>query len=138
MTAPDWAESLPLRIFLCVVFAALLAAVVLVALRPVVDPVTPEIKVGVTQRAVWLVPLTAVNLLFAAFVAVQLTALFGGDAWVLKTAGLTYAEYARQGFFQLVIVSVFVLGIVAVAAGVLGTERRDRGCWPGCSACSAR
>jgi len=124
-TAPDWAESAPLRIFLFVVFAALLAAVVLVALRPVADPVGPEVKVRVSG-AVWLVPLTAVNLLFAAFVAVQLTALFGGDAWVLKTAGLSYAEYARQGFFQLVAVSVIVLGIVAVAATVLKTERRER------------
>ncbi|WP_336207903.1 DUF4153 domain-containing protein [Nonomuraea sp. LPB2021202275-12-8] len=122
---PDWADSAPLRIFLFVLFAALLAAVVLVALRPVADPVGPEVKVSVS-RTVWLVPLISVNLLFAAFVAVQITALFGGDAWVLETAGLTYAEYARQGFFQLVVVSVFVLGVVAVAAGVLRTGRRER------------
>ncbi|MFC5815250.1 DUF4153 domain-containing protein [Nonomuraea harbinensis] len=124
-TTPDWAESLPARIVLFAVFAALLAAVVLVALRPVADPVGPDIKMPVS-RSIWLVPLTAVNLLFAAFVAVQITALFGGDAWVLKTAGLTYAEYARQGFFQLVVVSLAVLGIVAVAAGVIKTERRER------------
>ncbi|MEV1245363.1 DUF4153 domain-containing protein [Nonomuraea sp. NPDC049750] len=122
---PDWAESVPLRIFLFLVGAVLLAAVVLVALRPVVDPVGPEVKFGVS-RSVWVVPLTAVNLLFAAFVAVQITVLFGGDSWVLKTAGLTYAEYARQGFFQLVVVSVFVMCIVAVVAGLLRTERRER------------
>ncbi|MEU7839113.1 DUF4153 domain-containing protein [Nonomuraea sp. NPDC049129] len=122
---PDWAESVPLRIFLFVVGAVLLAAVVLVALRPVVDPVGPEVKFSVS-RSVWVVPLTAVNLLFAAFVAVQITVLFGGDSWVLKTAGLTYAEYARQGFFQLVVVSVFVMCIVAVVAGLLRTERRER------------
>ncbi|GAA3573990.1 hypothetical protein GCM10022419_063790 [Nonomuraea rosea] len=124
-TAPDWAESLPGRIILFGLFAVLLAGVVLVALRPVIDPVGPETKVTVI-RSVWLVPLTAVNLLFASFVAVQITALFGGDTWVLRTAGLTYAEYARQGFFQLVVVSVFVLGIVAVAAGLLRVERRER------------
>ncbi|MEV4107519.1 DUF4153 domain-containing protein [Nonomuraea sp. NPDC049695] len=124
-TAPDWADSAPLRIFLFVLFAVVLAAVVLVALRPVVDPVGPDTKFRVS-RSVWMVPLTAVNLLFAAFVAVQITVLFGGDSWVLKTAGLTYAEYARQGFFQLVVVSVFVLGIVAVAAGLLRVERRER------------
>jgi hypothetical protein len=124
-TAPDWAESLPGRIFLFGLFAVLLAGVVLVALRPVIDPVGPETRVTVS-RSVWLVPLTAVNLLFASFVAVQITALFGGDTWVLRTAGLTYAEYARQGFFQLVVVSVFVLGIVAVAAGLLRVERRER------------
>ncbi|MFF4616355.1 DUF4153 domain-containing protein [Nonomuraea jabiensis] len=124
-TAPDWAESAPQRIFLFALFAVLLAAVVLVALRPVVDPVGPEMKFSVS-RSVWIVPLTAVNLLFASFVAVQITALFGGNTWVLKTAGLTYAEYARQGFFQLVVVSVFVLGIVAVAGGLLKVERRER------------
>ncbi|MFG1942162.1 DUF4153 domain-containing protein [Nonomuraea sp. NPDC048826] len=124
-STPDWAESLPARIVLFGVFAALLAAMVLVALRPVADPVGPDVRIPVS-RSIWLVPLTAVNLLFAAFVAVQITALFGGDAWVLKTAGLTYAEYARQGFFQLVVVSVVVLGIVAVAASVIRTERRER------------
>lgn len=124
-TAPDWAESVPVRIFLFVLFAVLLAAVVLVALRPVMEPVGPETKFRVSG-SVWLVPLTAVNLLFAAFVAVQITALFGGDTLVLRTAGLTYAEYARQGFFQLVVVSVFVLGIVAVVAGLLRVERRER------------
>ncbi|MGW4801173.1 DUF4153 domain-containing protein [Nonomuraea sp. NPDC004297] len=124
-TAPDWAESLPGRIFLFALFGVLLAAVVLVALRPVVDPVGPDTKLRVS-RSIWLVPLTAVNLLFAAFVTVQVTALFGGDTLVLRTAGLTYAEYARQGFFQLVVVSVFVLGIVAVAAGLLKVERRER------------
>ncbi|MFG1703701.1 DUF4153 domain-containing protein [Nonomuraea sp. M3C6] len=124
-TAPAWADSAPVRIFLFVLVAVLLAAVVLVALRPVVDPVGPEAKFRVST-SVWFVPLTAVNLLFASFVAVQITALFGGNTWVLKTAGLTYAEYARQGFFQLVVVSVFVLGIVAVAGGLLKVERRER------------
>ncbi|SEM76105.1 DUF4153 domain-containing protein [Nonomuraea pusilla] len=124
-TAPEWLESAPLRAFLFVVFAVLLAAVVLVALRPVADPPGPEAKFSV-GRSVWLVPLTAVNLLFAAFVVVQVTALFGGDDRVLRTVGLTYAAYARQGFFQLVAVSVVVLGIVAVAAGLLRTERGER------------
>ncbi|MEW9547274.1 DUF4153 domain-containing protein [Nonomuraea sp. NPDC050783] len=125
MTAPAWMESAPVRIVLFVVFAVLLAAVVLVALRPVADPVGPGRRFAVSG-SVWAVPLTAVNLLFASFVAVQITALFGGNTWVLRTAGLTYAEYARQGFFQLVVVSVFVLGIVAVAAGLLRTGRRER------------
>lgn len=125
LTAPDWAESAPLRVFLFVVGALVLAAVVLVALRPVVDPIGPSMKARVST-SVWMVPLTAVNLLFAAFVAVQIRFLFGGNEQVLKTKGLTYAEYARAGFFQLVVVSVFVLGIVAIAGGVLKTGRRER------------
>ncbi|MET8861690.1 DUF4153 domain-containing protein [Nonomuraea sp. NPDC004580] len=122
---PAWAETIPLRIFLFGLFGVLLAAVVLVALRPVADPAGPGAKFRVST-SIWLVPLTGVNLLFAAFVAVQIRVLFGGDTLVLRTAGLTYAEYARQGFFQLVVVSVFVLGIVAVAAGLLKVDRRER------------
>ncbi|MBB5074580.1 DUF4153 domain-containing protein [Nonomuraea endophytica] len=122
---PDWMESLPSRIVLFAVFGALLSALVLVALRPVRDPVGPGVKVTVA-RSVWLVPLTALNLLFGAFVAVQIRFLFGGAATVLNTEGLTYAEYAREGFFQLVLVSMIVLGIVAVVGGVLRTGRRER------------
>ncbi|MEV4392289.1 DUF4153 domain-containing protein [Nonomuraea sp. NPDC049607] len=124
-STPAWADSVPSRIFVFGFVALLLAATVLVALRPVIDPVGPAHKFGVS-RSVWLVPLVSVNLLFSAFVAVQIRALFGGADWVLRTAGLTYAEYARQGFFQLVVVSVFVLGIVAVAGGLLRTERGER------------
>ncbi len=49
-----------------------------------------------------LVALLLVDLLFLAFLAVQAGALFGGRTFVEATAGLSYAEYARQGFFQLV------------------------------------
>ncbi|GAA3471342.1 DUF4153 domain-containing protein [Nonomuraea roseola] len=124
-TAPDWAEALPLRIFVFVLFAALAAAAVLVAMRPVSDPVSPSFRTRL-NRSLWVVPLTGLNLLFAAFVAVQVTALFGSSAWVMRTTGLTYADYARQGFFQLMVVSVFVLGIVAVATSVVKAERGDR------------
>ncbi|MBW3639234.1 MAG: DUF4173 domain-containing protein, partial [Actinobacteria bacterium] len=43
---------------------------------------------------------------------------------VLSTAGLTYAEYARQGFGQLVAAAVLTLGVVAVAVRL--TPRSDR------------
>jgi hypothetical protein len=43
-----------------------------------------------------------VDLLFLAFVIVQFRYLFGGGVWVELTPGLTYAAYARAGFFQLV------------------------------------
>ena len=48
--------------------------------------------------------------LFAAFATAQLIALSGGGRHVLETAGLTYAEYARTGFFQLIAVSAITLG----------------------------
>ena len=45
----------------------------------------------------------------------QLTTLFGGDEHVLRTAGLTYAEYAREGFAQLMVVAALTLGVIALA-----------------------
>ncbi|MGD1104596.1 MAG: DUF4173 domain-containing protein [Terriglobia bacterium] len=49
------------------------------------------------------------DLLFLAFVAVQVRYFFGGSALVQATTGLTYAEYARRGFFELVTVAALVL-----------------------------
>jgi hypothetical protein len=62
------------------------------------------------------VPIVLLDLLFAAFVAVQLGNWFGGDRYVQETAGLTYAEYARGGFWQLTVVTILTLGVLAVAA----------------------
>jgi hypothetical protein len=56
-----------------------------------------------------MVILGAVCLVFLAFVSVQLRALFGGDQYVISRIGLSYAEYARQGFFQLTWAAALVL-----------------------------
>jgi len=67
------------------------------------------------RRWEWAAPLVILDVLFASFVAVQLTVLFGGRRHVLSTAGLTYAQYARQGFWQLLAVTALTLAVVAVA-----------------------
>lgn len=56
--------------------------------------------------------LSSVALVFGAFLAVQFTYLFGGAARVLAVPGLTYAQYARRGFFELVAVAVLTLALV--------------------------
>jgi hypothetical protein len=56
-----------------------------------------------------MVVLGSVTLVFLLFVAIQLRALFGGDAFVLAETGLTYAEYARQGFFHMAWAAALVL-----------------------------
>jgi len=55
------------------------------------------------------VALGLVDLLFLTFVLVQFRYLFGGAEMVEVTPGLTYAAYAREGFFQLVVATA--LGI---------------------------
>lgn len=57
------------------------------------------------------VVLALLNLLFAAFVAIQIKYFFGQADYVL-TSGMSYAEYARQGFFDLVAVMVIAAVIV--------------------------
>lgn len=51
-------------------------------------------------------------LLFAAFVAVQVHYLFGGQNVVLQSIHLTYAQYARRGFFELVAASALLLPVL--------------------------
>jgi hypothetical protein len=67
-------------------------------------------------RFEWAVPLGLLVLLFIAFVAVQLAVLFGGSRHVLETDGLTYADYARGGFWQLLVVTGLSLAVLAGAA----------------------
>lgn len=72
----------------------------------------------------WGIPLALLDVLFLVFVVVQLAVLFGGHAHVLETAGLTYAEYARQGFWQLLAAATLTLGVVGAPALVVETPTR--------------
>lgn len=63
------------------------------------------------------------DLLFGGFIAFQLPYLFGGSLWVERAAGVTLAEYARRGFFELVVVSALVLPLLV--AGDLWLERKS-------------
>lgn len=67
------------------------------------------------NRLEWAIPLGLLVLLFAGFVAVQLTVLFGGNQHVRNTDGLTYADYARGGFWQLSFVTALTLVVLAGA-----------------------
>jgi hypothetical protein len=60
-------------------------------------PARPTLGIAQVATALGLV-----DLLFGAFVIVQFRYLFGGASWVELTPDLTYADYAREGFFQLV------------------------------------
>ncbi|MER6690439.1 DUF4153 domain-containing protein [Streptomyces minutiscleroticus] len=66
-------------------------------------------------RVEWALPLVVLAVLFAAFNAVQLVVLFGGYDAVLDRTGLSYAEYARQGFWQLLLVTLLTLLVIVLA-----------------------
>jgi hypothetical protein len=77
-------------------------------------------RLGVVEAVVILL---AVDLLFLAFVAIQVTYLFGGQANI-TVEGFTYADYARRGFFELVAVGVLAMGL---ALGLLQVVRSSAG-----------
>ncbi|MBE1600698.1 DUF4153 domain-containing protein [Streptomyces stelliscabiei] len=66
-------------------------------------------------RVEWALPLVGLVALFAVFNAVQLAVLFGGYDAVLAKTGQTYAEYARQGFWQLLMATLLTLLVIVIA-----------------------
>ena len=55
-------------------------------------------------------------LLFIAFVSLQLGYLFGGRATIEATTGLTLADYARRGFFELLAIAGLTLALLTAVA----------------------
>jgi hypothetical protein len=108
--------SLVLRGFVFVAFTGLtLAGVFVTLVPPQVERLAMPAGQPVRRRFEWLVPVALVVAVFVAFVAAQLTAMFGGHAYLRHTTGLTYAEYVHQGFGQLTVATVLTLAVVAVA-----------------------
>jgi hypothetical protein len=81
----------------------------LASAAPFEMPVRRRWPLGRTEAVTVLGALVAI---LAAFAASQLVAAVGGASYVRRTAGLSYAEYARSGFFQL-------LGVAAISLAVL-------------------
>jgi hypothetical protein len=76
----------------------------------------PAFRLGSTEAVTVLV---AVNAVFITFVALQGAYLFGGLD-TMAAAGLSYAEYARRGFFELLAVAVLATGLVIALERLVG------------------
>lgn len=101
------------------VVAFVLGGGYLVRFPPRLDAMAPAQRRPV-PRWEWAIPLGVLDALFVTFVVVQAAVLFGGHDHVLETEGLTYAEYARQGFWQLLWVSALTLLVISVVVRVAG------------------
>ena len=80
-----------------------------------------EVQLGIVEIAT---ALGLVNLLFFSFVCVQMKYLFGGASLVELTPGLSFAEYARKGFFDLNIAAELVLPLLLVADHLLSRSAK--------------
>lgn len=111
---PRWDLALlPGQVVVAVLAASTALAVVSLAVqRPAWSDATLPRPTPATGSA-WLIPVLALDLLMLVFLLTQVVAAVGGDDYVRATAGLTYAAYARQGFGQLVAVTLLTLAVVA-------------------------
>jgi hypothetical protein len=122
------------RGFYILIFGYLLAAAYLFALnksrnedllglkKPVISPV-----LGFTEAATIL---ASVCLLFAAFVVVQFQYFFGGTTNIIdNSSGFTYAEYARQGFAELVVVAVLSLFMFIALSTIAQRGKEQQQTW---------
>lgn len=90
------------------------------ATRPPVRPAPASPRIGSVEA---LVVMSGLCALYAVFAASQLLVARRGPEYVQQATGLTYADYARSGFFQL----LWVAGATAVVLLVLGTSTRPAG-----------
>ena len=96
-----------------ILFAVLaLAGLIAITSEPIDESFSDRRPLGTTEAMVLLV---SVGVLYGAFAVVQLIGAFGRADDLLAEQGLTYAEYARSGFFQL----LWVAGLTVVLLGVV-------------------
>ncbi|MBX3285912.1 MAG: DUF4173 domain-containing protein [Actinobacteria bacterium] len=89
------------------------------ARRPEADLPAPP-ALGTTEAGVVLGALCA---LYAAFVAAQLVGVSSGSRHILESQGLTYAEYAREGFFQLLWAAAITVVVLLCVRACTGRAR---------------
>ena len=87
---------------------------------PVIRPRTIE-AIGALEVAMLL---GTMILVFTIFVALQLPRMFAGEEYIIRETGLTYAGYARRGFFELVAASTLTLVLIAGLRTVVQLEER--------------
>lgn len=74
------------------------------------DPDSPRTSFAPIAVGAW-----GLLLLLTTYLAVQMRVLFGGEQYLMATAGLTLAEYARGGFFELITAAGVVIAFLVAA-----------------------
>ena len=80
----------------------------------------PAGRLGTIEALVVLVSIDAV---FGAFVALQVAYLFGGLD-TLVAAGMTYSDYARRGFFELLAAACLASGLIVILETTVASRTR--------------
>ncbi|AXH95714.1 DUF4153 domain-containing protein [Ornithinimicrobium avium] len=109
------ADSLVLRVFVWFFVGGVVLAACYLALNPPrVDRLAlPEAR-PVARAWEWLVPVGVVLAVFVVFMVAQASAMWGGHEFVLRTTGMSYADYVHQGMGQLTVATALTLLTVAL------------------------
>ncbi len=86
-------------------------------------PAEPKEGPTTLNQTVFVTFLALINILFLVFVGFQFAYFFGGQSY-LAAQGITYASYARQGFFQLLFVAGVVFGMAWVIYWLTNMRQR--------------
>ncbi|MEM9518742.1 MAG: DUF4173 domain-containing protein [Actinomycetota bacterium] len=116
-----FADQTGVRVMYALAGAIVATTLMLATSRSWTTPGEPARVLGTVEATI---VAGAVAVLYAAFAVAQAVATFGGVDQVLETAGLTRAEYARDGFFQLLWAAGLTLGTLLVLDRL---RRRERG-----------
>jgi len=100
-------------------FAWLVGGWARAALDETPSPATPTAAAFALGATELTAVLGALNALFVLFLVAQLGWFFGGEHFLREHTGLTAAEYARQGFFQMVWVVMLVVPLLLATRALL-------------------
>lgn len=127
---PVFADLLQ-RIFAVNLFAHLCTALLLAwiatgwlraSLGQAVGASIPEMRTPELPFVTVSVVLYALTALLAAYLITQARVLFGGETFLLSAAHLSLANYARRGFFEMILAAGIVLSTLVVTQWLLSTD----------------
>ncbi len=116
-----WSHAVGIGVLSWLTAGYLTGALTGTAIRERKGTAVPAVSLGIVEVGI---TLALLDLLFLGFVLVQFRYLFGGSSLVEVTPGLTYAEYAREGFFQLVAAVCLVLPLLLTGDWLLARPSR--------------
>ncbi|MER8186218.1 DUF4173 domain-containing protein [Kitasatospora sp. NPDC094015] len=110
-------EELPLRTLLFILGALVALGAAHTAAAPRRWDRLPVAAGKARTRVEWALPMTALILLFGVFVTVQAVAVFGNGWEAVRTKpGVIPAQFAREGFWQLLWVILLTMVVVVLAS----------------------
>ena len=117
----DFGRLLLDALFVLVGSLAMAGLLRVAAAEPLARVDGPSWRLGTTEAVIVLAVLDTV---FAAFAIAQAIAASGTGAEALRSAGVTYSDYARSGFFQLLWVAGITLVVLVLFSRVTGFAHR--------------